>query len=294
MKITLAKSAGFCFGVKRALNLARKLSLSEPGKIYILGDIVHNELVVKQIKKSGVKKIKRLKPGMGRILLIRAHGAGKKIYQTAKKLGYEIVDATCPKVRQIHEIAREDEASGYQIIIIGDKKHDEVNGIVGQLNQKALIISSYKNIPYKKLSTIGKASVVVQSTQNLENVLKIVEVLKRQIKDLKFHNTICQPTTVKQEELKILPRQNDLMLVIGSKTSANTKRLYQIAKALNKKTYWINSAKDLKKGWLKGIETIGVTAGASTPDSVTQTVIQQIKNCLDFRSLSKKRACGQA
>ena len=208
---------------------------------------------------------------------MRAEGAGKKIYREAGKLGFSIADATCPKVRQIHQLACKDEALGYKIIIVGDKKHDEVNGIVGQLKEKALIISNYKNIPYKKLAAVKKASVVVQSTQNLENVLKIVKALSLRIKDLKFHNTICQPTTVKQEEIKILPRQNDLVLLIGSKTSANTKRLYQIAKALNKKTYWINSEKDLEKGWFKGLETIGVAAGASTPDEVTQAVIKQIK-----------------
>src|SRR3989338_426472 len=136
MKINLARSAGFCFGVKRALNLARELNLARPGKICILGDIVHNELVVKQLKKAGIKKIKQLKTGKGKILLIRAHGAGKKIYQEAGKLGFTIADATCPKVRQIHQLACKDEALGYKIIIVGDKKHDEVNGIVGQLKQK--------------------------------------------------------------------------------------------------------------------------------------------------------------
>ncbi|MBU2044973.1 MAG: 4-hydroxy-3-methylbut-2-enyl diphosphate reductase [Candidatus Omnitrophica bacterium] len=284
MKINLAKSAGFCFGVKRAIKIALEISAAGK-KAYMLGDIVHNEEVAKQIEKSGLKKIKQLKAGKGKILLIRAHGAPKKIYQTAAKLGYQIIDATCPKVHQIHKIARQDEALGYTIIIIGDQRHDEVNGIIGQLKTKALIISSYKNIPYKKLLVVKKASVVVQSTQNLENVLKIIAVLKQQIKDLKFHNTICQPTTLKQQELRILPRKNDLMLVIGSKTSANTKRLYQIAKALNQKTYWVKSAKDLKKIWFKGISSVGVTAGASTPDYVTKAVIDQIKRLSTAGSL---------
>ncbi|MFH1363383.1 MAG: 4-hydroxy-3-methylbut-2-enyl diphosphate reductase [Candidatus Omnitrophota bacterium] len=277
MKINLAKSAGFCFGVKKALKTALLIAASGE-KVYMLGDIVHNEEVAKQIEKVGVKKIKKLSRGKGKTLLIRAHGVPQKIYQRALRLGFTIVDATCPKVRQIHKIACQDETLGYKIIIIGDKYHDEVNGIVGQLKNKALIIDDYKKIPYKKLLKINKASLVVQSTQNLENVLKIVKILKGRIKDLKFHNTICQPTTIKQQEIKTLPKENDLMLVIGSKTSANTKRLYQIAKTLNKKTYWVRSEKDLKKSWFKGAETVGVTAGASTPDYTTQAVVRQIKN----------------
>ncbi|MEW6170562.1 MAG: 4-hydroxy-3-methylbut-2-enyl diphosphate reductase [Candidatus Omnitrophota bacterium] len=276
IKINLAKSAGFCFGVKRALAIAFETAKCGQ-KVYMLGDIVHNEDVVKDIKKTGVKKIKKLSCGTNKILLIRAHGACQNILTKAKKLGYKIVDATCPMVKEIHKIARNMEQDGYKIIVIGDKLHDEVHGITGQLNHKAIVIDNLKNIPIYKIKKIKNACIVVQSTQNIEKVLRIVSLLKSYIPKLKFFNTICRPTRIKQEEIKIMPLENDLMIIIGSKNSANTKRLYEISKSLNKKSYWIQSKKDIKDIWFKNTKAIGITAGASTPDSVTWEVISYIK-----------------
>jgi 4-hydroxy-3-methylbut-2-enyl diphosphate reductase len=218
-----------------------------------------------------------LNSGKNKLLLIQAHGAGKVIFKKAARLGYRIVDATCPMVKEIHRIAKDMEKRGYKIIVIGDKKHDEVVGIVGQLNSPALVIEDSGHIPLKKLQGIKKACVVVQSTQNEDKVLKTVGILKRHIKELKFFNTICKPTRIKQEEIKKLPLENDLIIVIGSKKSANTKRLYQLSSALNKNTHWISSRDDIDLDWFKGIKSIGVTAGASTPDETTREVIKYIK-----------------
>jgi 4-hydroxy-3-methylbut-2-enyl diphosphate reductase len=277
MKINVAKSAGFCFGVKRALEIALETSHSEKN-VCMLGDIVHNEDVVRQIQRSGIKKIKRLGKGFGKTLLIRAHGASLATINKAKKLGFKITDATCPMVKEIHSIAANMERKGYTIIIIGDKKHDEVQGILGQLKNKAIVIDSLDSLPFNALKGIKKASVVVQSTQNLDKTLSIVSLLKKYIKDLRFFNTICRPTRIKQEEIKALPLKNEVMIIIGSKTSANTKRLYQISKALNKHSFWIQSGKDIKAGWFRGIQKVGITAGASTPDSTTQAVVKRIQH----------------
>ncbi|MFH1199403.1 MAG: 4-hydroxy-3-methylbut-2-enyl diphosphate reductase [Candidatus Omnitrophota bacterium] len=276
MKINLAKSAGFCFGVKRAIDIALKTA-SKNTRIYMLGDIVHNEDVVKQITQAGIKKINRLSAGQGKTLLIRAHGAAIETIAKAKKLKFTIVDATCPMVKEIHKIAKDAENKGYAIIIIGDKKHDEVLGIIGQLNSKPIIIDSIENMPFNKLEKQRKYAVVVQSTQNIEKVLKIVSQLKTRVKKLKFFNTICRPTRIKQEEIKSLPKENGVIIVIGSKASANTKRLYEISKSINKNTHWIASAKELTKMWFKDALNVGITAGASTPDSITQEVIGRIK-----------------
>lgn len=277
MKINLAKSAGFCFGVKRALEIAHKtIALGEP--VFMLGDIVHNEDVIRKIEKAGIKKIRKLKSGQDKILLIRAHGTSKSTMEEAKKLGYQIVDATCPMVKDIHRIAAEQENKGYKIIIIGDKKHDEVQGIIGQLNKKAIVIDALKHIP-KTIKRIKKTAVVVQSTQNQEKVLEIVSALKKRIKDLQFFNTICKPTRTKQDEIKIMPKANDVMIIIGSKTSANTKRLYEISKSINEHSYWVQSKKEINPKWFKGMNSVGVTAGASTPDEITQEVIEYL-SCL--------------
>lgn len=276
MKINLAKSAGFCFGVRKAITIALE-SANTKKPIFMLGDIVHNEEVVKQIQKAGIKKINRLSNGLGKTLLIRAHGCSKNTLQKALKSGYKIIDATCPMVKEIHRIAERLEKNGLAVIIIGDKLHDEVQGIAGQLKSKAMIIDKPDHLPISKIKKIKQAGVVVQSTQNLDNVLKILEQLHRYIPRLKFYNTICNPTKIKQNEIKTLPLENDVVIIIGSKTSANTKRIYEIAKPLNKRSYWINSAKEIKKSWLDKARSVGITAGASTPESSIQNVIQRIK-----------------
>jgi len=184
---------------------------------------VHNEDIVRQLEKKGIKKITGLSAGKNKTLLLAAHGTSLKIINRANELGYKIIDATCPMVKEIHRIAKDMENKGYRIIVIGDKKHAEVLGISGQLKNKTIVMDSLKNLPPKKLQSIEKAAVVVQSTQNLEKVLKIVGVLKQRIRKLEFFNTICQPTRIKQKDLKVLPKANDAVIIIGSKKSANTK-----------------------------------------------------------------------
>jgi 4-hydroxy-3-methylbut-2-enyl diphosphate reductase len=276
MKIRVAKSAGFCFGVKKAISMA--ISTAKTHKpVFMLGDIVHNETVVRQIRDIGIKKIKRLSCGRGKTLLIRAHGCSDRTLKRALKLGYRVIDATCPMVKEIHKLARKLENTGHKVIIIGDKQHDEVQGIVGQLKSKAIVIDRLKNLPLGKIKQIGKAGIVVQSTQNLDNVLAIVSLLRKYIPEITFYNTICNPTRIKQGEIKTMPLENSVMIIIGSKTSANTKRIYEISKSLNKNSYWVNSAKEINKAWLSGAGSVGITAGASTPESSIKEIIAKIK-----------------
>jgi len=276
MKINLAKSAGFCSGVKRAIDIAFRTAASEKN-VYMLGDIVHNEDVVKQLRKSGIKKAVRLTPGKNKTFLIRAHGTGKDVLQKALSLDYKVIDATCPMVKEIHNIAQRMEKERSRIIVIGDRLHDEVRGIVGQLKSRAIVIDSPAHIPVKTIKGLKKACVLAQSTQNLEKVSEIVTVLKKYISDLKFFNTVCKPTRLKQEEIKRMPLENDVMIIIGSKNSANTKRLYEISKSLNKRSFWVTSKKDIRRDWFKGAKNVGVSAGASTPDYTTKEVTDYIK-----------------
>ena len=276
MKINLAKSAGFCFGVKRAISIAYK-TLAINKNVYMLGNIVHNEDVAKKLEKAGLKKAKKLGCGKNKIFLIRAHGAGLNIINHARKLGYKIVDATCPMVKEIHKIAHSAQCHGQTIILIGDKNHDEVIGIMGQLKKKIILIDSLQDVRLKEIKKIKKAAIVVQSTQSIEKVMKIFDLLKLHIKKLRLFNTICQPTRLKQQEMKTMPLKNDVMIIIGSKTSANTKRLYEISKSLNGRSYWVRSKRDMKPAWFEGIKTVGITAGASTPDYTTEEVINHIK-----------------
>jgi 4-hydroxy-3-methylbut-2-enyl diphosphate reductase len=276
MKLTIAKSAGFCFGVKRALAIA--LEAAKRGReVYMLGDIVHNEVVVEKMRACGIRKIARpLKGAPTRALLIRAHGSGRDTIASARGAGYEIIDATCPMVKEIHAIAKSLERDKRTVIIIGDKKHDEVRGIIGQLDKKPVIISSRSDIPHKALRHIDRAGVIVQSTQEEAKVLDIVDVLRKHIKYLVFKNTICNPTRIKQKEAKSLPAENDVVIVVGSKSSANTKRLYQISRSLNRRTYWVNSPEEIRALWFKRAKSVGVTAGASTPESSIRDVVKSI------------------
>ncbi len=276
MQITIAKSAGFCFGVKRALDIAYKAT-SSGKKIEMLGDIVHNEDVVKQINDLGIKKVSRLSSGKNKTILIRAHGADKKLFKKAIMLGYSIIDATCPMVKEIHKIATDMENKGFKIIIIGDKKHDEVHGIIGQLKNKALVIEHLDEATINKVKRLKKACIICQSTQKEEKVFEIVSKIRPFIKEMKFFNTICMPTRIKQKEIKLMPLENDLMLIIGSKNSANTKRLFEISKTLNANSFWVQSSLDINPKWFQGINKVGITAGASTPDETTNKIVARIK-----------------
>jgi 4-hydroxy-3-methylbut-2-enyl diphosphate reductase len=276
MKITVARYGGFCFGVRRAITLAMKTAGSH-AKVCMLGDIVHNEDVIKQVEQAGIRRIKRLKKGSDKILLLSAHGTPNAVIEEARQRGYQIVDATCPMVKGIHKVAQKMEKQGYAIIIIGDRDHDEVHGIVGQLEKEPIVVDRTDTVPHRRLQKLKKAAVVVQSTQNAENVLKIIDVIKEDVGELKFFNTICRPTRIRQAEMRTMPLENDVMVVIGSCTSANTQRLCQISSALNPRTYCVESKRDLHAAWFKGAESVGIASGASTPDATIQDVVNYLR-----------------
>jgi len=276
MQITVAKSAGFCFGVRRAVRLALK-TLDAKKTIYALSDLVHNKMVVQTLYRAGLRKLRSLARKDNATLLLSAHGTAQDIINKARQRGYKVVDATCPMVKHIHNIAKELESTGYPIIIIGDAHHDEVRGIVGQLKNKPLILEPQKKIPYATIKKSKRWGCLVQSTQDTEKVLRTVRKLKKKIKNLKFYNTICAPTRFKQEEIKKLALKNELILIIGSKTSANTQRLYEISKKLNPRSYWIQIEKDLRQNWFKGIKKVGISAGASTPEETILAVRKKIQ-----------------
>ena len=273
-KINVARSSGFCSGVRRAIDISLELS-GKNKKVHILGDIVHNSFVVADLEKQGIKRITKLGPGKGTTLIIRAHGAPKSLFVKARALGYKVVDATCPKVKEIYRIARRLEKK-QKLIIIGDRDHDEVKGIAGQLAGKPVIIGSLKDIDRRKLFRIKKAAVVTQSTQSAENISLVMGKLSKIIPDLKLYDTTCRITKVKQEEIKSIALSNDIVFVVGSSTSANTARLYEIAKRINKNTFRIESSKDLKLPLGDRPRKIGIMAGASTPDKITGEIVSQI------------------
>ena len=275
MKIIVAKDAGYCFGVRDAVDMAYDISKKE-GNVYMLGDIVHNEKVVKDLNKSGAKVVKSLDSvPKGSSVLFRAHGTVNKLWNEAQNKKINIVDATCPLVHEIHKEVKKLSEDGRQIIVIGDHGHDEVVAIADQV-KNSLIVSSVKEA--KELKKFKKAGVVSQSTQTIENVQEIINVLMDKVFDLHFVNTICYPTKRNQEQIKELAKKAGIMIIIGSFTSANSKRLTMLSKKINLNTYQVTESKDLKNSWFKGHSIVGISAGASTPDYLIKKVKNKILN----------------
>ena len=275
MKVLLAKDAGYCFGVRDAVNLAYETAEKE-GEVYMLGHIVHNENVVTELENTGTKVIDDLNDvPNNKPILFRAHGTIPKVWDEAEKKGINIVDATCPLVIEIHEEVRKLAAENRRIIIIGDHGHDEVSGIKEQV-QDSIVVANPEEA--KRLKKMKKAGVVSQSTQMIENVQDIINVLIKKVFDLRFVNTICFPTRRNHEQIKSLAELSDIMIVIGSFTSANSKRLTELAKERNERTYQVTCANDLDSAWFQQSDTVGVSAGASTPDNIIESVTTTIKS----------------
>ena len=280
MKILLAKNAGYCFGVRDAVDMAYDTA-KEHGDVYMLGHIVHNENVVNDLDKAGAKVVDSLdKVPDGRPVLLRAHGTHVDTWKEAKQKNMNIVDATCPLVRDIHDEIKQLEADGRKIIIIGDHGHDEVVGIASQVKNPMIVATPEEAI---KLRKTKRAGVVSQSTQTIENVQEIVNILMNKVVDLRFINTICFPTKRNQEQIKELSEKCDVMFVIGSFTSANSKRLTDLSKERNKRSYQVTCALDINEKWLEGCNVVGISAGASTPDNIIEEVLERIKEIGNVR-----------
>ena len=274
MKILVAKDAGYCFGVRDAVNLAKK-SGDDFQEVYMLGDIVHNETVVEDLNKRGSKVVDSLNDiPEDKPVLFRAHGTDPETWKKAQKKKLNIIDATCPLVTEIHEEIKELESENRRTIIIGDHNHDEVVGIAAQVKDP-IIISCVGEA--KELGKMKRAGVVSQSTQMIENVQEILNVLSEKVYDLRFVNTICFPTRRNHDQIKKLSNICDLMIVIGSFTSANSKRLTQLSLERNKNSFQVTCADDINESWLDGVESVGISAGASTPDNLIEDVIAKVK-----------------
>ena len=275
MKILLAKDAGYCFGVRDAVNMAYDMA-NEYDEVYMLGDIVHNETVVRDLAKAGTKVVTSLNNvPKDKPVLFRAHGTDPKVWNDAKEKNLNIIDATCPLVIEIHEEIKKLEAEGRKTIIIGDHGHDEVVAIAAQVSDPIIISNQGEARTLRKMK---KAGVVSQSTQMIKNVQEIINILMEKVFDLRFINTICFPTRRNHEQIKELATMCDMMIVIGSFTSANSKRLTQLALERNSRSYQVTSVNDLDQSWFKDSDVVGISAGASTPDKNIKEIVEKIKN----------------
>src|SRR3989338_1588737 len=269
MKVSLASHAGFCFGVKRALESVQ--NIKDKDDVYILGELIHNPQEIERLKKKGIKiigNIDKIKKGT---VVISAHGVPDHLIKKAAKKRLKVIDTTCPLVTKVHNIAKDMEKKGLNVVIFGDKNHTEVKGIKGNI-KNAVIINNYSDLNKIKK---GKLGIVSQTTQDTEKYSNIINKIKEKTINLKVEDTICDATKLRQNSSRELAKRVDLMVVIGGYNSANTKRLAQICSGIVE-TRRIETEDELKKRWFNGKKHIGVTAGASTPEWVINNVMKKI------------------
>ncbi len=282
MKVRLAEKAGFCFGVERAVGMALRIA-AEPGRgaVYTLGSIIHNEEVVADLERQGVlavslKELKNLKEGT---VILCSHGVSRSVIEEVACLKdengqkkFQVEDATCPFVKKIHRIVEEKSGQGYRILVIGDRNHPEVEGIIGWSKTPVIVTDNEKDLQKLEINEGEKLCVVAQTTFNYKKFQYLVEIIERKRYDIIVVNTICNATEERQAEAARLARQSDAMIVIGGKQSSNTGKLFEISKKECENTYYIQTLGDLDLNLFKSFRSVGITAGASTPNNIIKEV----------------------
>ncbi|NLI11903.1 bifunctional 4-hydroxy-3-methylbut-2-enyl diphosphate reductase/30S ribosomal protein S1 [Pelotomaculum propionicicum] len=270
MKVRVAAKAGFCFGVKRAIEIVKDTVRGNPGPIYTLGPLIHNPQVVASLAEMGVVEIDNLKEISNGTIVIRSHGVSPEIVNEARVLGLDIVDATCTFVRRAQELAHDLTEQGYQVVVVGDRDHPEVQGIKGWTGGKAIVVENPAEAAL--LNKEAAYGVIAQTTQPLENFNSVVEVLRGTGAKIKVCNTICNATSQRQQAARELAGKVGMMVVVGGANSANTRKLAGLCAASGTATHLIETADELDPAWFNGVNTAGLTAGASTPDWIIEEV----------------------
>ena len=274
MKVKLAEHAGFCFGVKRAINTA--LKANNTGSVYTYGPIIHNPQVVKDFDGKGIRAIedlKKVRPGS--TIIIRTHGVPPELERQFRAKRLKVIDATCPFVKKPQEYVRQLSRDSFTPVIIGEAEHPEVIGIKGYAGKNAVVVGT--PVEAEKVRPTKKMGIVVQTTQSSSNFSAIMKVLSGKSREFRILNTICNATHERQDSALKLAGEVDIMIVVGGKNSANTKHLAEVCETTGVETRHIEAASELQTAWFRGKKTAGITAGASTPDWIIKEVAERIK-----------------
>ena len=275
MEIIVAKKAGFCFGVKRAIDIAFQIAREKRKGVYTLGPIIHNPQVVERLKEKGIIPIEDVKTKQDiEALIIRTHGIPLNLSKEIRSMGYEIIDATCPFVKKAQYYAKLLMEEGYQVVILGEKNHPEVRGLMSYADDDVIVVDA--ETPFPKVKR--KVGIVVQTTQSLEALRKVLSDALEHAREVKVYNTICNSTALRLKETEKMARKVDVMFVVGGKNSANTTQLARLCKSLSVPTYHIETSSEIKEHWVRKVKKIGITAGASTPEWIIKEVIERIKD----------------
>lgn len=280
MEVVVAKTAGFCFGVKRAVEQVYEQIEQADRQVYTYGPIIHNETVVKDLEAKGVQVLnteEELLAITDGIVIIRSHGVGKRVYDILEEKGITVADATCPFVKKIHRIVAEQPAQGRRVIIIGNPNHPEVEGIRGWGADDTLVLEDASQIDHLPVSKDEKLCIVAQTTFNYKKFQDLVEKFTKKGYDILVLNTICNATQERQVEARRIASEVDAMIVIGSKSSSNTQKLYEICQRECKNTYFIQTLGDLNPECVNSVRSVGITAGASTPNQIIEEVHTNVR-----------------
>lgn len=282
MNVELAKTAGFCFGVKRAVDTVyQQIEQYRGEKIFTYGPIIHNEEVIKDLRSHGVEVLndeEELKTADADVVVIRSHGVAKYIYDIMEERGITCVDATCPFVKKIHKIVAEKSAEGSYIVIVGNGEHPEVQGIRGWAGEQVTVVQTPEDAERFELPDKDqKVCIVAQTTFNYNKFKELVEIISKKRYDIVVLNTICNATKERQTEARQIAARVDAMVVIGDKRSSNTQKLFEICKEECLNTYYIQTLDDLDINQLRSVESVGITAGASTPNNIIEEVQNNVR-----------------
>ncbi len=280
MKVIVAKTAGFCFGVKRAVEQVYEQIEKAEKPVYTYGPIIHNEFVVKDLEEKGVRVLnteEELAALTDGIVVIRSHGVGKHIYDLLEKHHITVVDATCPFVKKIHRIVEKQTAEGRRVIIIGSPDHPEVQGIRGWGNDTTLVVENADQVDTLPVTKDEKLCIVSQTTFNYKKFQDLVEKFEKKGYDILVLNTICNATQERQVEARRIASEVDAMIVIGGRHSSNTQKLYEICQKECKNTYFIQSLGDFNPECVNSVRSVGITAGASTPNQIIEEVHTNVR-----------------
>lgn len=276
MEVKLAKTVGFCWGVKRAVNMAQEARVRSKNKVLTHGPLIHNRRFVRKLKQEGIDVYDSSNGNIHEgTLIIRTHGIPPKTKKELIQKGFEIVDATCPHVVHAQEEVAQFSKEGYHVVIAGDQNHAEVVGLTGFAGSQVTIVGSVQEA--EEISLQEPVLLIAQSTFNTDEYQKIAGVLKKRFAQVKVKNTICTATSSRQKEIIDLSHVVDAIVVVGDKISANTKRLASIAESQGKPVYFVESADDIEKDEMKSYHSVGITAGASTPEWETVAVVEKLK-----------------
>ena len=274
MNILIAKHVGFCFGVERAISLVEEALINNK-KVYTYGPIIHNPIVVSNLENRGVKVVYDLNElNSGDVLIIRSHGIAKNLYCHLERKNIKIIDATCPFVKKAYNAAENFSRASYFVVILGDRQHPEVEGIISYIDGEYAVISS--TLEAMNLTKKEKIGYLAQTTQDRKLFMSIKDILSLKCNELKVLDTICNATYLRQKDAKEVAEKVELMLIVGGQNSGNTNRLLQICSEICKRSYLIESVKDLKNINFQGINNVGVSAGASTPNYLINELIEYL------------------